>query len=50
MLKSKSLAKSEILDMLFGPVDEKCALYPNVEIRAVAMSGSSGSHSLGQNN
>jgi hypothetical protein len=49
ILKSKSLAKSEMFDMLLGPVEEKCALYPKVEIRAVAMSGSSGSHSLGQN-
>lgn len=49
ILKSRSLAKSEIFDILLGPVDEKCALYPKVEMRAVAMSGSRGSHSLGQN-
>jgi hypothetical protein len=43
-----SLAKSEILRM-FLPGAAKCALYPKDNIRADDISGSSGSHSFGQN-
>ena len=49
MPKRSARAKSEILDRLFGPLDLKSALYPNVRILAVLISGSSGSHSCGQN-
>lgn len=47
--KRSALAKSKILDRLFGPLDLKSALYPKVRILAVLISGSSGSHSWGQN-
>ena len=48
MSKSKALAKSDMLEIEFGPVDEKFALYPNERIRALQMSCSCGSQVLGQ--
>lgn len=48
MWKSRSLAKSPIVKDARPFFAAKFALYPNVKMRAVERSGSSGSHLLGQ--
>jgi hypothetical protein len=47
--KSRSFAKSAIVQGRFAPLDPKSASYPNVDILAFRIVSSFGSHNLGQN-